>query len=201
MASKTDIANLALSHLGHGQDVSDLDLDTSAEARACRAFYDLCLEATLSDFSWPFATKITDLALIGEDPNDEWGYSYRYPLDCLRIRRLLSGINPDTRQSRVPFQLIADDSSGLIYTDEENAQAEYTVLVTNVTFMPSDFKLALSYRLAHYIAPRVSAGDPFKVGQMALSKYVMEIEKARANAANEEQAKELPESEFVRVRD
>src|SRR5688572_11149621 len=110
MASETEIANLALSHLGVGKEIANLETERSQEAVACRRFYDTARDATLRDFSWPFATKIAVLGLIEADPNDEWDYSYRYPSDCLQLRRILSGVRNDTRDSRVPFKLAHDDS-------------------------------------------------------------------------------------------
>lgn len=202
MASKTDIANMALSHLGNGKEVADIDseADASQEARTCRRFYDTCLKAVLRDFAWPFANKMVSLDLVEEDPTDEWAYSYQYPNDCVRVHRILSGVLPETRQSRVPYRIVSDTSTGLIYCNIEDAEAEYTYLHTNPTFYPADFELALSFRLAAYLAPRLTGGDPFKLGERCMQKYMLEIRQSTNNAANEEQPMELPDSEFTRER-
>ena len=90
-----DIWNTALSHLGISKEVASVD-ESSAEAKACRRFYDTTIKAVLKDYSWPFASKIATLNLITANPNDEWAYSYRYPSDCLFFRRILSGNRNDT---------------------------------------------------------------------------------------------------------
>lgn len=200
MSSKTVISNLAISHLGVSKEISNFDTERSPEASACRRFYPLALGATLRDFPWSFAETIQALALIEEDPNDEWAFAYRYPSDCKNFRRILSGVRNDTRQSRVPY-LIGKDSAGkVIYTDKELAEGKYTAFVDDPDRYPEDFTLALSFRLAAYLSPRITGGDPFKMGERAIKFYEYEITKAEAANVNEQQDDEEPESEFTRVR-
>lgn len=199
----TQIANMALSHINVSKPIANLDTENSQEARACRVFYDTARQATLRDFNWPFARKIVTLALVETTPNCQWAFSYQYPSDCLGFRKILSPLSRDTRQSRIPYKeyLSADGTSTVIYTNKELAQGEYTVDVSNSNLFKADFTLAFSLRLASYIAPVVTGGDPFKMGQRALQLYVAEITNAQANAANEEQEPQEPQSEFIRERD
>jgi len=202
MASRTEIANMALGHIGVGKKIANIDTETerSQEATACRQFYDIALAATLRDFAWPFATRIEELGLVEEDPNSEWSYSYRYPTNCVEMRRILSGTRTDTHQSRVPFRIIHDASGKLILTDQENAEAEYTILASDPLQYPPDFILAFSYRLATYIIPQITTGDQFTIGKGLLQLYMLEIRRAQTNAANEEQPDQEPDSEFDRIR-
>ena len=200
-SSQIDIVNIALSHLSIGKTVAILQTEKSEEAITARLFYDLALEATLRDFPWPFATRISALALIEEEPNDEWNFSYRYPTDCLEIRRILSGMRNDNRQSRTPYRILSDSQGSLVYTDYENAEIEYTVRDISPQFYPPDFVMAFSLYLAHLMAPRVTGGDPYKLGARALGLYDLEINRAVKNAFNEQQMEEPPESEFIRDRE
>src|SRR3972149_5101754 len=127
MPSKVGIVNIALGHIGVGRAISNLETESSQEAITARLFYDLALETVLRDSPWPFAAKIAVLSLIEEEPNTEWAFSYRYPTDCIMFRRVLSGLRNDSRQSRAPYKLAQDDSGTIIFTDEEDAQAEYTI--------------------------------------------------------------------------
>ena len=199
-SSKTEICNIALSHLGSAKDVANVETEASQEAGACRRFYDMALKATLRDFPWSFATKIADMQLVEEDPNDEWAYSYRYPSDCLRMRRILSGNRNDTNDTREPYKISRDASGLLIFSDKENAEIEYTKYETDPLAYPEDFVVALSYRLAAFIAPRVTAGDKFKLGAAAMQNYLFEISRAESTSLNEQQADIHPDSEFIRVR-
>lgn len=201
MASATEIANLALSHLGVGKEISNIETDRGQEAQVCNRFYTICKELVLGDYSWPFATKFQTLALIEEDPNSEWAFSYRYPSDCLFFRRVLSGVRNDTRQSRVPYRNAYDSTGRIIFCDVEDAEAEYTINISDTTFFSPSFVMALSFRLATYIAPRITGGDPFKLGAKAMEMYMLEISKAKAIASNEEQAEEEVQSQFIRDRE
>lgn len=200
MPSKVEIVNITLSHLAVGKEVANLETEKSEEAAAARRVYEMAKDFCLREVYWPFATKITALALIEEEPNTEWGYSYRYPTDCLRVRRVLSGLRNDTRQSKVTYKIAQDSAGLLLFTDSENAQIEYTIRADNPQLYPADFVMALSYYLAWMMAPRLTGGDQFKLGEKALKMYDVFIKKAAANAFNEEQAEEEVESEFERER-
>lgn len=187
---------MALSHLGISREVA-IDTENSAEANACRRFFDIARDASLQEFPWPFATKIDDLSLVEEDPNEEWGYSYRYPSDCFNLRRILSGTRIDTKDTRIPYRISKDSTGKLIFTDLEEAQAEWTVRITDAAEFSPTFALALSFRLAVYIAPRLMAGNSSKRQQELMQLYMMHGEKAADLAANEEQPDIPPESEFI----
>lgn len=201
MASDTEIANLALSHIGIGREIAALETEASEEAAACRRFFTTARDATFRDFPWPFAREFFTLGLVEEDPNDDWGYSYRYPSDCVQIHRILSGVRHDDRQTRVSYNVGQDSDGLLIFTDEEDAKIEYTKRVTDVERYPPDFIMAFSFRLAHLVAPRLTGGDPFKVGERALQMYLFEISRAQASSVNEQQVDEDRTSEFERTRE
>lgn len=200
-SSKVGIVNIALSHLSIGKTVAVLETEKSEEAVTARLFYDVAREATLREFPWPSSSRVIAIALVEEAPNSEWAYSYRYPTDCLKIRRILSGIRNDTRQSRIPYRILSDEQGSLVYTDKENAEIEYTVNAVSPQFYSADFVMAFSLYLAHLMAPRLTGGDQFKLGARALGLYDLEISRAVKNAFNEQQIEEPPESEFIRDRE
>ena len=198
MATKVEIWNMALSHLGVSKEVASVT-ERSKEAEACNRFYDSCVAALLTDHSWPFATKYATLALIEASPNDEWGYSYRYPTDCFFFRKILSGTRNDTLATKVAYEVAQDDSGRVIFTDAADAECKYTV-ITGESYFTSDFILALSFRLAYYIAPRVTAGDPFKLGPQMMQKYQFELSRSTSNAFNEDQSVEIQDTESIQAR-
>lgn len=201
MSSKTNICNIALSHLGISKEIANVTTEQSQEAKACRLFYDVARKAVLKDFSWPFATRFADLNLIENNPNDEWFYSYRYPNDAVYIRRILSGFRDDNEATMIAYKIGQDDQGVLLYTDQANAKIEYTSNVENIDLFTSDFQIALSYRIAHYIAPRLTAGDPFNLGDKAMQKYMIEIGKASANAFNEDKSSLPLTTESIQARE
>jgi hypothetical protein len=202
--TETEIANLALSHLAHSKEISNLETERTPEALACKRFYGIARDTTLRDFEWPFATKFETLGMVAQNPaeiDQEWAYSYRYPTNCSKLRRIITGIKPINRQSQITYAIGRDAEGLLIYTNESEAEIEFTYTERDTSRYPPDFVLALSFRLAAYIAPRITAGDPFQLGNRALKQYEMEIQKARATANNEQQQFPDAESEFVRSRD
>lgn len=200
MSYNTEAANLALSHLGSGKTISDLETEQTAEAKAIRAFYSIVFKMVLRDYPWPFATKISSLALIKTNPNTEWGYSYQYPSDCEYARRILGVSRNESNEERVPYKIFNVDSGRAIFTDIENAALEYTMMVEDFTKIPSDFIMAFSFKLAYYIAPQITAGDPMKMGDRARVNYELELSNAKSAAFNEEQQDVPPQSELVRMR-
>jgi len=204
-SSNTEICNLALSHIGIGKEIAILETEKSEEAAACRRFYDTAREITLRKFAWPFARKEAALGLIetltDTNADSEWTYSYRYPSDCIKAVRILSGVRKDTRQSRVPYKILSDMAGKIIYTDQLDAELEYTFRVEDESLYPPDFVMGFSYRLAGYISARLTKGDPFKIRVEVLQLFEFEITQARAAAGNEEQPEELPDAEFIRTRE
>lgn len=201
MASEVQICNLALGHCGVSTPIASLD-EASKEAQACKLFFEQERDTVLRDFPWPFATRIAALALVEEAPNSEWAFSYRYPTDCLRLRRVLNpaGRN-DSRQSRLSYRLANDTQGTLILTDEAEASIEYTVRISNAGLFSPDFVSALALRLAAMIAPQLTGGDPFKLGERALRLYILAMGTAQASALNEEQADDAPDAEYIRARE
>ena len=200
MASKVEIVNLALSHLAQGKEIANLETEKSEEASAARRFYDIVRDQILRDFPWPFAKRIVALGLVAENPNSEWAFSYRYPTDCLKARRILSGTRNDTLLSRIKYKITGDASGWLIYTDKEEAELEYIAKNDNPQFYPPDFTLAFSYLLAAFMAPRIAGGDAFGLGKNAATLYMITLSQAAAAALNEEQTDSQPEAESITAR-
>jgi len=201
-ASRTEIANMALAHLGVDKDIQDITTDRSSDAGACRRFWDIIRDATLRSYPWPFAKKTDELQLVQANPTDEWSYAYQYPSDCVKFYRVHDGLGnyQDNRQSRVPHEVVRGPSGKLILTNQENAVGDYCERIEETQYWDADFALAFSLRLAAYIAPRVTGGDPFKLGQNAMRLFVMEVSSAESDAGNEQQPPEEPGSEFERAR-
>jgi len=200
MSSAVQICNLALSHLDITKRIASFT-EESEEARLLSVFYETTRDVVIKDRRWPFATKIATLGLVEEDPNDDWAYSYRYPSDCLAVRRILSGIRNDLNSTRTPYKIAYDGAGRIIFSDFELAQAEYTARITDPELFPPDFVMALSFRIAAYIAPALTSGDPFNLGDRAMNMYKIELGNAASNSFNEEQPDVIPESSLIAGRE
>lgn len=192
MSSKTEICNLALSHVGVGNQISNLENEKSEEANTLKLMYPFALGYLLRNYRFPYFTKTVTLALVEEDPTSEWAYSYRMPNESARVLRIISGFKIDTPETRVQFTISSDESGYLIYTAQQEAQAEIVVNDPDPKFFPDDFTLALSYKLGMLICPRLSGGDVFKISERLSGFFDMYLRRALATAQNEEQ---LPQNE------
>lgn len=191
--------NLALGQLAIGTEVQD-ENENSANANACRRFYPQARDRTLEDFAWPFAGVTVPLALVATTPTPEWQFAYRYPSDCLTARAIKSATwdlrNPGPGQI-IPYQLGADAQGTLIYCDLESASLLYTQAITDVTRYSASFTDAVAFRLAFLVAPRLTGGDPMKLGIRAQGLYQQAIGDAQANALNETQPDQPPNAEWI----
>lgn len=195
--SKTEIANLALIHIGVSPLIEDLEQDDGEEALTVNAVYDVALKAVIRGMEWPFTRKFRTLSLIAEDPTSEWSFSYSYPSDCERFVRIIgAGRNPN-HEEKIPF-LIAQGSgsSRIILTDQSDAEAEYRVREDDPVQYPEDFTLALSYKIAALIAPKLADGDSFVVAREQERLFIFHWRIAAATAFNEDQREPEPPSEL-----
>lgn len=198
--TETGIANLALGNLGISRQIGNLGTERSLEANVMRQWFEICRDNVLGDFKWQFAAAFVAPGLVAQNPTTEWAYAYRYPPNCLVVRRILSGLRTDVRASRVPFRIVADSAGQLIYTDMQNAMIEYTFQQTDPSKFSADFNKAFSLNLGAYAAPQLTGGDPNNRQAKCMQLYKMEIVNAQVNAANEEQPDIEPDSEFILAR-
>ncbi len=224
-SSVVQMVNQALTRTGSSQLITSLS-DTSSAAVQGNLWYPIVRDALLRDFQWPWATKYAALNLVSDPStgpvNSEWLYSYRYPPDCLYIRRLL--VAPSTspvvaltsqgatfvapvqwRQDAdpypVPFEVGQDATGRLIYTDLVTAYLKYTVAVTDTTQFAPDFSDLLVWRLAVELSYALAISDARR--DFCQKMYMDVLAKTRANALNEQQ-RDSPyvsyNSEFTRAR-
>ncbi len=193
--SAVGICNLALSRLGHAQVIASLDEESTA-ASLCNVHYDPTREAMLRDWPYPFSRKWADLALVEEDPNDEWGYAFREPSGSLRVLRVL---NPLIRGASVVYAKGADDGGGLIYTDSDTAACVYIDNITNPGLFPADFVQAFAWRLAAELAVPLAQNAGLRATMETA--YLRALSAARATSAQDGVADPAPESEFITGRE
>jgi hypothetical protein len=162
-------------------------------------------------------------------PTPEWAYSYRYPSDALLIRRILpagaqappslpgyplvppwQGSRIETQASRVPYRIARDDAGLLLYTDFPPVAAtattpalpmiEYIIQQDDTGFYTPKFSQAVAFLVAFYVAPGLTGGDKFQLGQRAYANYQTTMAEAQAQAKNEEQPDLPPDAEWIQMR-
>lgn len=200
MTSEVEIYNIALGNIGAQQVVASTT-ESSNEARACKRFYEFARNEALRALPWPFATRHITLALVEESPNTQWAYSYRYPSDCEKIRRVIpSDITVDTNY-RDAWVVASDDAGKLIFSNQINAQVEYTHRISDPTLFDSLFIDALGWLLATKIAPSLSGNQATAIINRADAKYITARNQAEAEALNEGGVDTSPYCETVAGRE
>ena len=196
MASKLDIWNLALSHIGDGDDVDDQD-ELSVEAEQCRKFYPIARDMLFERHNWDFAMKTVQLATLAETASRQWTYRYALPSDYIKAITLAPDLNLLTatwltdQQYRHQietwaklFELEASDTGALsVLTNEHEAYLKYIYRNENVASYSAGFVMALSYLLASFLA----GGPIVKSAKMAaqmLQGYELTLGQATVNISN-----------------
>ena len=179
MTTKTEICNLALMRIG-STTVGNIDTENSAEANACRQFYDVARRATLRGHRWNFATKRSNLARLPDDSVEDWNYVYQYPSDCLAIRSILT---VPRNQDPIEYEVANIDGNRVILTDEQGARIIYTTDVVDAVLYDDTFINALSYRLAMEVSGPLTASSGLR--EQMLNLYLNELESARGEDSSE----------------
>lgn len=193
--SQTLIVNMALSNLGQSIQVASISENTTA-ARTALLWWDPAREHVLRAFDWPFARRLFVLDLVEEEPDDRWAYSYRWPTDCLALRRVIHGSRD--LNDRVAFEIGGDGSGRLIFSDDDEPTAVYTSDHGDPLHWPADFADALAWRLAHHIAIPVAQSDAMRARAQAEAERA--INRAAAAGFNEEDLGPRPDTDLLRSR-
>lgn len=197
-SSKVQIYNLALLRAGSSKRVNDVD-EGSNEANICNEFYDQSLAFVLEDRPWRFAKKRAYLAPKTGTPPSVWQFQYAWPSDCLKLRTIVTpGARTQLHDEKIPFEKAFDDGP-VIYTDLEDAEAIYTVLVETTEWFPPSFVSALAYHLASEIALPLRGERSAGLISMLQSAYAQVCNIASASDLNQG-FDHPPTNEFERSR-
>lgn len=154
IAADIAIINLALMRIGSAVPVAvGIESETTNEARVALLMYARCRDYVLTQFDWACATKRAALAGQAASTVTLWAYSYTYPSDCLKARRVLGATN--ARYEPIPFQVLNTGSALVILTNEASASLEYTV---DMAAVPGLFDPIFESALGYYLASELALG-------------------------------------------
>lgn len=154
--TKTELANIALGHLGHAL-ISSID-EASPAAQHCRRMWDFCRDGLLRQRHWNFALARADLTRLSSAPPFGWTAAFQLPSDYL-LAVEWNGMEAGTGESEFDIEgemLLADVAS-----DEETPRAElrYVRRVEEVSKWDASFCEAFSYKLAAALAPSITSSS------------------------------------------
>lgn len=196
MTSVVSICNLALANLGKSN-INDLT-EASTEAKACNQFYEHTRDLLLQSYPWHFAGKTAALAEITNDKPGKWGYAYKRPVDCLKVRWIrreysLTDPCPQTLQQEItnPYELEGE----AVYCNLSPAFLRYTWKLTDPTKFTELFVEALAWHLTVRLAMPLTRDT--KVRADAYQLAIQAASSASEHDANEERSSSDHDSELV----
>jgi hypothetical protein len=157
MASVVDICNLSLSHIGQSATITSIDPhDGGANSSHCARFFPLARDEALETYAWRFALKRKALATPTDaEIPDSYEYAYSLPSDYIRALSIFSDEYASDHIGAADYIIEGD----LIFTNMEDATLHYISRVTDTSKWSPSFTLAVSWRLAQYLAGVTVKGD------------------------------------------
>lgn len=177
MASKIDVFNMALGHIGVSSTIND-ELERSPERVICSRYWDTCRDALLAykSMPWSFANALEKLAMLPGDPPDGWGFRYRYPNDCINaIEIYADNVRATSNDRRSQFDVAYQADGRVILCDVREATLRYTKRITEVERWPAQFVEAMSFRLAAMIAMGIKNDAGIMGNMLQLSEQFTQI--------------------------
>ncbi len=217
MASEVEICNLALSNIRAGS-INSLN-EGSIQAQQCKLKYSILRDRCLREIPWQFNHMIRALAPVVTEVFN-WGYAYSYPIDCLKIHRLMGKYeqvgmgqsdiisraldsrvvpNSDLRK-QIPYEVFNFDNTKVIGSNQPDLRIDFAGKVTDPNLFSDDFIMALSHLIASELAvPIVGAEMGRALRNDSVQLYKQYLASAIASDMND-QYFTPSESEFVNVR-
>jgi len=199
----TTVCNKALSLIGE-EPISSYDNDTSLQARACRAHFDLVLASLLEEGHWTFPTVEVELEkALDEDEQpltniaEEMPYVYEIPNNCVLIHSVYGKGERHNEDKTVKWDLryFPEETKKYIISnidsEDHTLYCEYLFSPDNLEIYSASFLKALVDGLAYSICMEVT--KDLQRTQFLLQLY----EKDKADALRKSMNEDLSEHEYT----
>jgi len=162
--TKTELANIALGHIGSAK-IQSID-ENSPAAEHCRRMWEFVRDGLLRQRHWNFALTRSALSALSQDPAFGYAFAYQLPADYL-LAIEWNGREAGTGESAF------DIESGTLLCDDESGNLRYVRVVESVSSWDASFCEAFSYKLAAAIAPSISSSANLADSLMQRGEQVM----------------------------
>jgi len=202
--NRNEIANLALSILGQTVPVGDFDSDATVQGRTIKQWFAVSLYQLLRMHPWAFATSYAALPVGLSSPSSGYTNAYQYPVGALIIRRLAEAGNfPMTELSEEYARRWKEVNVGTgteIWTNVQEAHAEFTVKISVDYDFPEHFALGLAHKLAMNIGPKIISNKWPQMLSTFIPEGNAEIQRAIADDLSMQPETREMDSSFIQVR-
>jgi hypothetical protein len=191
MADEVGICNAALQLIKHSKVITSLEQGTK-EANACEVIFTEMRDALLEMHNWNFASERVKLGQLSTTPAFGWTYEYQLPADFIRVVKVSDNVD---ERGKTPYKL----EKGKVRADAEDIYLRYVTREEDPNLMPATFRLALSKLLASRLA--VSLSQSASLSKEMYEQFVGDdLPTAKSTDALQDDAEELPESDWVTAR-
>lgn len=166
------IINLSLVNLGQNV-ITQAQLTANAHPSAVAAnlWWEPCRDEVLGANNWSFAT-VTQVLTALDITDSQWDYVYSYPAVTLAVSSMWKVFNDGTAatsdEQEFTVKYIPTLGVTAIFTDLDDAYAEYTYKVTDTTLWTNEFNMAFSYRLSAAMAKMITGASDLGTAAMAI---------------------------------
>jgi hypothetical protein len=134
--------------------------------------------------------------------NGDWLFAYRWPDDCLYVRRVVPANSEGTGRQYNPnppkFRIGRDENGLLIYANEQELEIEYTMLDCVDLWSNDLFLDAFTWRLAAMAAPSLERAQKTVGECLQLFEYSLHV--AQTNDLKESQQEPEGDPDWIRGR-
>jgi len=152
--SKEQIYNLALSSLLLSKEIAEISTNTTNEVRVLNTHYDIAFESTLQDLDLDSLSTPIVLELLEElDTVEPWDFVYKYPTNCVFLRRLVTNQVTDNARTHIAKATGLFKGQKAIFTNKVEAVASCIPLDVPLAALSVMAALTVAYSLAFLSAP------------------------------------------------
>lgn len=185
LKAKTNIANIALTHLGESK-IDDLD-DPNQRARLCKLRFDDCLDIVLRSHPWSCVTKREKLKKLNDPitgvalkPAFGFNYIFQLPADFLRVIQVDNVSYPYQIEVYTisPQDEVPATSQPVLLTNASSISIRYVHVPPNLEILTRDVSNLIGLRIASELAEPLTSKVDLK--QRLDQRYMIELAAARS---------------------
>jgi hypothetical protein len=197
-ASKNQLCDMALSHMGNYGSVNDIDNPKGSKETTFALWYDVTRQAALRLLIPNFALQRRVVSKKATVPAFGYAYSYEYPADCLKVL----GFGEVDKKKDVDYGIEqGPDGDVEIQTDElyeDGLPLRFIIDTEDVNKFTPDFKILFSIMLAANTALPITQKQSIKDKLEAL--LPMKMSEMSGVAAQENPPVRVSNSKFKQAR-
>lgn len=195
------IYNLALSHIGQ-KPVANTTDETQPEILACNTHFEAARDSVLSQIAFPFNSAPIELDQhlnINDTSIPGWSYFYTYPASTLAIWDVYSSANASSAfEKDFEVRFLPAIGAKIVCSDEADAYANVSYLVSDYTLWDDRMIEAISYKLAAAICMSIT-GDA-ELAMKVRDMYNVIVNEAKRKSHREKRKKHSPTSAYKSAR-